>query len=182
MSKSNNLKNKLSYIDRDTFTDCYLKIDFLLQKGFACDINEAKRLVNNIIFHRKATDLYMAHHCLELCKKNNDYILISDYVDHEAALERLSEYGNANIDDFVDCKSLGKDMFEKDFLIDAYYRWDKYVFEILEGKGWHRGLEPVEPKVAKYCYKAVKKQVKEGWSIDIAVNRAYKEILDAVAA
>ena len=187
MLEKNNFRQELSETTLENIKKSFLKINFLIQKDFALDANEAKNHINFTVFHGKASATDMAIYYVEIYGNYKNYMELKysyelyEYTDHKAIKEEVKKYGVANISNFIDYVALGKDMFEKDIFIDAYYRFKGNVYEITEGKCWWGSYEYVDPDIAEQCYESVKRLIDHGCHLDMAANITYVNFLKEVA-
>ena len=183
MGITNIQQEALLRISLDEIEIYYLCMNFSLQKLNACDIDEAKVYINQIIFHGKASDTSMAQYYANIYAEYDEYTYQGDkfelypYINHLAVKKEFEDYKKVNLRNFIDYESLGRDMINKDVLYNAYYRFNGNVFEVIvESIG-----EYIDVDVAEYCYLSVQKLINTGLSIDDAINATYTNIHVEVA-
>jgi len=161
----------------------YYQIDFALRRLQAYDMDEAKVYLKQIIFHGQVSDTEMAIYYADTNGEYEYYLDLEEdfelypYIDHAAVKEEVKEYGDANIRAFIDYEALGRDMFEQDILIDAYYRFEENVFEITD----EDIREYIDGDIAEYFYLSIKKLIDNGYEINIAAEVAKGELLGEAA-
>ena len=163
-----------------TLTDIksyYYRIDFAIEELNAYDINEAKEYIKQIVFHGKVSNTDMAIYYADMQGEYQYYVDLEDdfelypYIDHAAVKEEVEDYGDANIRSFIDYESLGRDMFQKDILIDAYYRFNGNVFEVSAESG-----EYIDVDIAEYCYLLVQSFINTELNIEDAIISTYEYV------
>ena len=183
MGTTNIQQEALLRISLDEIESYYFCMNFSLQKLNACDIDEAKVYIKQIIFHGKASDTSMAQYYANIYAEYDEYVYQGDkfelypYINHLAVKKEFEDYKEVNLRNFIDYEALGRDMINKDILYNAYYRFNGNVFEIIV----ESISEYIDVNVAEYCYESVQKLIDNRCHIDMAVNITYENLLGEVA-
>ncbi len=178
MGTTNIQQEALLRISLDEIESYYFCMNFSLQKLNACDIDEAKVYIKQIIFHGKASDTSMAQYYANIYAEYDEYAHQGDkfelypYINHLAVKKEFEDYKEVNLRNFIDYEALGRDMINKDILYNAYYRFNGNVFEIIV----ESIREYIDVDVAEYFYLTVQNFIDTGLSIDDAINATYTNI------
>lgn len=178
MDKTDIQQESLLSVSQDEIESCFFCMDFAFKKLNAYDMDEAKVYLKQIIYHGNVSDTDMAIYYANMHGRYDNYVELKEdfelypYIDHTAVKKAVKVYGNANIRTYIDYESLGKDMFQKDILIDAYYRFNENVFEITV----EDIREAVDVDLSEYIYLTVQHLIDTGLSIEDAINTTYTNI------
>ena len=159
-------------LDTTFIKDIFIKMNFLFESGIAFDIDENKYYIRQVVLLGSISNTETAYYYVNTYGSYSDYIdykeayELYNYINHKALQEEVKSNGCTDIGDFIDYKSLGKDMFEKDFLYQAFYRFEDDVFEITV----EDTQEYIDPDIVENCYVSVKKLIDDGYEINTAVD------------
>ena len=171
-------KEFISTIAADEIESYFYRIDFAFRRLNAYDIDEAKVYLKQIIFHGNISNTDIANYYVEMHGLYEYYIDLEDsfelykYIDHVALQEKVEQYGDTELGEFIDYETLGEDMFKYDNFVEAYYRFEGNVFEItVEDIRQH-----IDVDVAEYFYLSMKQFIDDGYHISTAAKEVAKGV------